>query len=163
MDLLSYIPNNLSDVLLKIIRFTELRRDVLYQNVHNVMTTDFRPQDMPVIEFAAVLHAAVVEHIQKHRLIFCDTDNIRFGSNGSMEVRAVHDERAEGLLQEDRDAYIEYQMNRLLENALNRKLAKELLRLAGGIDVDATGLHVNSKPAASEANEKPWGHGNDLD
>lgn len=128
MDLSALIPDNISEVLLKIIQFTELRRSILHRNIHGISTPGYAPRDMPVVEFAGVLNAAINEHVQHHRLLFRDTPNIAFGGGGTMRIHPVADERARALLEADRDEYLELQVNRLLENSLNQKVAKELMR-----------------------------------
>ncbi len=143
MELLSLIPDNLSELLVKIVRFTELRRDVLYENIHNTRTPGFAPRDMPMLEFVEILNAAIAEHLQHQRLLFADTENIRFGKNGRMEVTPLLDENAKTLLENSRDEYTELQVAKLLENSLNRKVARELLRLKCGIDAPMAGLPVN--------------------
>ena len=60
MDLLFSIPDNLTELLVKILRFTELRRAVLYQNMHNTRTVGYVPQDMPVLEFVHALSGAKI-------------------------------------------------------------------------------------------------------
>jgi flagellar basal body rod protein FlgB len=150
MDLLSLIPDNLSDVLVKIIRFTELRREVLHDNIHRMDETDFRPMDMPVLEFASALSGAVVGHAESHRLIFRDTDHIQFGSAGSMTIQVRPDECAEALLAVDRSEYIRYQIKRRLENTSDRKVAKELLERACGVWADAVRLHSSNAPVRLE-------------
>jgi hypothetical protein len=133
MDLLSLIPDNITELLIKIVRFTELRRCILHRNVHHADSDGFVPQDMPVREFAQLLNDAVAEHLRTQRLLFRDTAGICFGPSGEMRVRPVRDAHAYALLQSDRDAYMELQVNKLLENALNRKVAEELLRQKYGI------------------------------
>lgn len=127
MDLLSLIPDNVTEVLTAILRFTELRRRILHANIHGVDVSGFVPQDMPVREFAEVLNDALAEHLRSRRLLFRDTTNITFGPNSSTRVRPVIDEGALALLAKDRDEYMELQVGKLLENALNRKVAMELL------------------------------------
>lgn len=140
MELLSYIPDNLSELLVKIVRFTEMRRDVLYENIHNTRTPEYTPRDMPVMEFVQALDGAIAEHLQRQRLLFCDTENIKFGKNSAMKVTPVPDASAKNLLQRDRDEYVEAQVGKLLENSLNRKVAKELLRLKCGPTSDLASL-----------------------
>ncbi|MGE5296931.1 MAG: hypothetical protein ACM3VT_19080 [Solirubrobacterales bacterium] len=137
MDLLSSIPDNIAAVLVEIQTFTELRRRILYANIRNVDVPGFTPQDMPVREFAEVLNQAVAEHLRTRRLLFRDTANITFGSNSSTRIRPVTDTQAYSLLQKSRDEYMELQVNKLLENALNRKVAMELLRQKCGVCSDA--------------------------
>ena len=136
MDSLSLVPDNIAEVLVEIIRFTELRRRILHDNIRQVDAPDFVPQDMPVREFAAVLNNAVAEHLRTGRLLFRDTTNIAFGPNGSTQIRSTGDPQALALLQRSRDEYMELQVNRLLENALNRKVATELLRQKCGVCPD---------------------------
>lgn len=143
MDLLSLIPDNIVEVLVEILRFTELRRRILYDNIHRVDAPAFIPQDMPVREFADVLTDAVAEHLHSHRLLFRDTRNVAFGPNGSARIRPVVDAQAHALLQKNRDEYMELQVNKLLENALNRKVAAELLRQKCGVGPDAAGWNVD--------------------
>jgi hypothetical protein len=126
------IADNISDVLAKIIHFTQLRRQVLHNNLHKADHSGFTPEDMPVQELAEALHVAVAEHLQHHRLLFRDTPHIKFGPNNTMQVRPILDAHAQVLLQTNRDAYTELQIRKLLENCLNRKVAEELLRQKGG-------------------------------
>ncbi len=97
------------------------------------MHPGFTPKDMPVREFAEALNVAVAEHLQNHRLLFRDTPNIKFGPNNTMEVWPVADPHAHALLQTSRDEYTEFQINKLLENCLNRRVAEELLRQKCGV------------------------------
>ena len=48
MDLLPLIPDNVGEMLVKIVRFTELRRALLERNLRDVQVPDFTPTDMPV-------------------------------------------------------------------------------------------------------------------
>jgi len=143
MELLSFISDNLSELLVKIVRFTELRRDVLYENIHSTRRPGFTPRDVPVLEFVQILNGAIAEHLQHKRLLFSDTENIRFGKNGSMDITPLPDEPAKTLLQTNRDEYMEFQVGKLLENSLNRKVARELLRLKCGIPTFLAGLPIN--------------------
>ncbi|HNS22102.1 MAG TPA: hypothetical protein PKH24_16480 [Sedimentisphaerales bacterium] len=133
MDSLSLIPDNVAAVLLEILRFTGLRRRILHDNIRCVDTPGFLPQDMPVQEFAEVLNNAVAEHLRNRRLLYRDTRNIAFGPNGSTRIRPVVDDHAHALLHQNRDEYLELQVEKLLENALNRKVAMELLRCKCGV------------------------------
>jgi flagellar basal body rod protein FlgB len=153
MELLSLIPDNLSELLVTIVRFTELRRDVLYENIHNTRTPGYTPKDMPVLEFVQVLNGAIAEHVQRQRLLFCDTENIKFGRNSAMKVTPVMDAPAKTLLHSNRDEYVEAQVGKLLENSLNRKVAKELLRLKCGAPSHLASLPIDA--AACEESAPP--------
>jgi hypothetical protein len=126
------IADNISDVLAKIIYFTQLRRRVLQDNLRRADEPDFTPEDMPVRELAEALNVAVAEHLRHHRLLFRDTPNIKFGPHNTMQVRPVLDPHAHRLLRTNRDEYTELQIRKLLENCLNRKVAEQLLRRKGG-------------------------------
>jgi hypothetical protein len=141
MDLLSPILDNVSDLLLRVIRFTQLRRAVLQRNIRGMSTPGYVPRDLPVIEFAEVLDNAITEHRQHCRLLFRDTANIRFGLGGTMRIRPLTDEYARALLQANPDEYLTLQINRLLEDCLNQKVAEELMRqdsrpICGSMGVD---------------------------
>jgi flagellar basal body rod protein FlgB len=156
MNLVALVPDNMTEVLLKVLRFTELRRDVLYRNLRQAEDPNFQPQDMPVGEFAAALDAAVAEHLQSRRLVFRDTDNVRFGPNGSMEVQAVCDSGATTLLQTDRNAYVRHQKQLWRENALNQLVAQELLDLTCGDQARAVRLHNGVLPADPKRFAELW-------
>jgi flagellar basal body rod protein FlgB len=129
------VADNISDVLVNIIHFTQLRRRVLHENLQQAEAPGFTPKDMPVREFAEALNVAVAEHLQNRRLLFRDTANIKFGPNNTMEAWPVVDPHAHALLQTSRDEYTELQINKLLENCLNRRVAEELLRQKCGVPI----------------------------
>ncbi len=154
MDALSLIPDNIGEILVKIIHFTELRRRVLHRNIYKIDSPRFTPQDLPVREFAEVLNEAVAEHLRNHRLLFRDTVSIRFGPNNTMQVEPETDAYAHALLQTNRDRYVELQVNKLLENSLNRKVAEELLREKCGTCPSMVHLHIRGPVA----DNKPLGN-----
>jgi len=133
------IVDNISDVLVKIICFTQQRRRVLHENLGKADEPGFGPQDLPVREFAEAMNVAVAEHLQHRRLLFRDTPNIKFGPNNAMEVWPIADSQAHALLQTDRDEYMELQISKLLENSLNRRVAQELLRQKCGTHLGPVG------------------------
>ena len=103
MNMTSRTPDNLSELLEKVVFFASSRRNVLYRNIREAQTPGFLPKDLPVDEFAQAMNEAVVEHVTRQRLLFRDTDNIIFGPNGQMYVSAVVDERGRDLLEADPD------------------------------------------------------------
>jgi flagellar basal body rod protein FlgB len=128
MNLLSLISDNISDLLVRIIEFTHTRQRVLTENIRNIHTTGFMPKDLAVGEFSQSLNEAIVEHVQSHRLVLRDTNNIKFGESTSLQATPIVDEYAGELLEHNKDEYLELQINKLLENLLNQKIAAELLR-----------------------------------
>jgi len=129
---MSLITDNITEILIKIVKFTQTRQKILVQNIINVQNPGFVPKELEVDEFSDVLNKAIDEHVQNQRLVLRDTENIKFGVSGSIELRPVIDEHGIKLLEEDRDEYIEQQINKLWENSLNQKLAAELLRQKQG-------------------------------
>ncbi len=133
MNLISLLTDNITDILIKIVKFTQTRQKILMQNIINVHDPGFTPKELEVDEFSDVINNAIDEHIRNNRLVLRDTENIKFGDSGSIELKPIVDEHGIKLLEEDRDEYIERQINKLWENALNQKFAAELLKHKQGI------------------------------
>jgi hypothetical protein len=163
MDLLSLIPDNITEVLVKIVQFTDLRRGILNGNIRGMDTPGYIPRDLPVLEFAELLHVAIGEHLQRHRLLFRDTTNMTFGDGGTMRIHPIADDRAAALLKTNPDEYLNLQINRLVENSLNGKVAQELIRQHSGtaccppnvdsgnaVATDVFPEDLSSRPATTE-------------
>ena len=132
MNLMSLITDNVTEILIKIVKFTQTRQKLLIQNIINAQNPGFVPQELEVDEFSDLLNNAIDEHVRNQRLVLCDTENIKFGASGSIELKPVVDEHGIKLLEEDRDEYIERQISKLWENSVNQKVAAELLRQKQG-------------------------------
>ena len=132
MNLPSLATDNITELLTKIIEFTQTRQKILTQNMNNTHSQGFIPKDLNVDEFSELLNDAVNEHICNQRLLLRDTENIKFGEEGRIEIKAIPDKYAKGLLENNPDEYIELQINKLLENSLNQRVAAELLRQKQG-------------------------------
>jgi hypothetical protein len=128
MNLAAMVTDNIAELLVKIIEFTQLRQKVLTQNINEMHNGGFEPLDLPVNDFCDLLKGAIEEHLVNKRLLMQDTERIRFGVNGAFEAEASVDEQAKSLLASDRDKYLELQINKLLENSINQRVAAELLR-----------------------------------
>ena len=128
MNLTSLITDNITEILVKIIEFTHNRQKILTQNITNVNNPGFVPKELAVNEFSYLLNNALDEHIRNQRLILCDTENIKFGVSGSFEVKPMADKHSKELLEKNRDKYLQLQINKLLENSLNQRVAAILLR-----------------------------------
>ena len=133
MNLASLIVDNIGELLVKIIEFTQTRQKILSRNINNVHSFDFVPKDLAVDEFSELLNGAIEEHIRSGRLMLHDTGGIKFGVSGSFEAKPVVDEYAKELLEENRDDYLELQISKLLENSLNQRAATELFRQKQGM------------------------------
>lgn len=155
MDLISLIPDNLSELLAKIVQFTASRRTILYQNIREMRTPGFVPQDLPVFEFVHAMNGAIAEHLLSQRLLFRDTENIKFGENGAMNVSPVVDTHAEVLLGADTNEYLGHQVDRLLENSLNRKVAENLLRLKSEVLSASNHFHASALQTGNDPLEDP--------
>ncbi len=128
MNLPSLITDNITELLVKIIEFTQRRQKILIRNINNICSPSFVPKDLAVDEFSSLLNNAIGEHIRSRRLVLCDTENIKFGAAGSFEVKPAVDRYAKELLEENEDKFLELQIDKLLENSLNQRIAAELLR-----------------------------------
>ncbi|MFC1635305.1 hypothetical protein ACFL5Z_10730 [Planctomycetota bacterium] len=132
MNLSELITDNITEILIRIVKFTQTRHKILIQNIINVRDPEFVPRELEVNEFSSLMSCAIDEHVQNQRLVLCDTENIKFDLGGRLEVRPVIDELSKKLFEENREEYLERQMNKLWENSLNQKLAAELLRKKQG-------------------------------
>ena len=128
MKLSSTTVDNITEVLTRIIEFTDRRRDVLTRNLFDYQTTGFVPKDLPVCEFAECMTEAVSEHIRSRRLLLCDRENVSFGEAGSFDVVPVVDAEANDLLQKNTKEYLQMQIHKLSENLMNNRIAVELLK-----------------------------------
>lgn len=126
MDAWPLITDGITELLVNIIEFTNIRQKVLHQNINNMHISDYVPQELPIDEFSELLDDAIDEYIHSRHFLLCDSSNIKFG--GGLYVRPVSDRAALSLLEEDRDKYLESQIDKLMENSLNQRLAAELLR-----------------------------------
>ena len=133
MNLPLMITDNITELLVKIIEFTQIRQKILARNINNVRSPGFVPKDLDVDEFHELLNSAIDEHARSRRLLLRDTESIKFGTNGSFEVKPVADKYAKELLEENRDEYLKLQKNKLLENSLNQRVAAELLKQKQGM------------------------------
>jgi flagellar basal body rod protein FlgB len=133
MNLASLITDNIAELLVKIVEFTQSRQKILSRNINNIHSFGFVPKDLAVDEFSDLLNDAIDEHIRNQRIVLRDTENIKFGLSGSFEAKPVIDEYAKELLEESRDEYLELQISKLLENSLNQRVAAELLRQKQGM------------------------------
>jgi flagellar basal body rod protein FlgB len=142
MSLMPLITDNISELLVKIIEFTQSRQKVLILNINNMDYPGFVPKDLAVEEFSELLNKALDEHSQSQCLLLYDTENIKFGAAGSFEVKPAVDKYAKELLEENQEEYLELQTNKLWENSLNQKVAAELLRQKTSSDFNF-GVTVN--------------------
>ena len=132
MNLTALITDNITEILIKIVKFTRTRQKILVQNIINVHRPGFVPKELEVGEFSSLLNDAIDEHVENQRLVLSDTQTIKFYAGGDMEVRPIIDEHGEKLLERDRDEYIEWQIDKLWENSLSHRVAAELLRQKEG-------------------------------
>lgn len=128
MKLAPLVTDNITELLVKIIEFTQTRQKLITLNINNLHTTGFVPKDLAVDEFSYAMTNAVDEHVRSHRLLLQDSDNVKFGAVGSFEVKPIIDEEAKELLERDVNEYLEFQINKLLENSLNQRIAAELMK-----------------------------------
>jgi flagellar basal-body rod protein FlgB len=119
--------DNITEVLAKILEFTERRRALITHNITNVNTPGYEPRDLDVTEFADLMTQAISEHIHSQRLLLRDGRHIHFGQKGSFETTSIADERARRLLVANSKEYLCYQTEKLSETLLNSLVAGDLL------------------------------------
>ena len=120
--------DNLTEILLKVLEFTQIRQKILVSNFRDFDKPGFVPTDLPCGEFSDVLNIALNEQEKNNRLLFIDTNNIKFMRGGSFEAGAVPDNYAKYLMKISGERYRRYQVDKIIENALNQKFAAQLLR-----------------------------------
>ena len=135
MNLSQTTTDNITEVLEKIIKFTERRNHLLMRNIEEVDDEGLLPMDLDVEDFARLMTDAIREHIQNKRLLLCDSETIRFGRGGSFECMPIVDEQAVNLLERDPNEYICHQIRKLSGNFINHKIATELLEHKKKLDV----------------------------
>ena len=64
MNLPTMTTDNLTEVLLKIINFTQSRQKVLIQNINAMHTCGFVPRDLPVDEFSRLIAQALADKMK---------------------------------------------------------------------------------------------------
>jgi len=128
MNLPTMTTDNITEVLFKIIDFTQSRQKVLIQNINAMHKAGFAPRDLPVDEFSRLIAQALAEHACSQRLVLQDGKNVKFGANGDFEVMPVIDEEARMLFEQNRDEYLRRQIIKMLENSLNQRIAVDLLK-----------------------------------
>ena len=133
MNQSTLITDNITEILIKVIEFTQRRQKVLIANINNVYSAGYAPKDLQVDEFSDCLTIAVDEHVRTGWLVLRDGKNTKFGVNGNFVATPVIDEEARKLLQSDTDEYLQMQISKLVENALNQRMATDLLEQKQGI------------------------------
>ena len=128
MKLTTTTIDNITEVLTRIVEFTDRRRDVLTRNLFDYQTAGFQPKDLPVCQFAECMTEAVSEHIRSKRLLLCDKENVSFGEAGSFDVDPIIDSKAKSLLKTSTKEYLQMQIHKLSENLMNNRIAVELLK-----------------------------------
>ncbi len=122
------IMDNITELLLRIIDYTERRRDILTRNIFDYRQENYCPRDLPEAEFALRMTEAVSEHVRSDRLLFCDSEHIQFHHGGGFDIQPIADSQAKNLLNNNVHDYLKLQIQKLSENLMNNRIAAELLR-----------------------------------
>lgn len=118
-------------VLERLLQFAGRRHKLIVNNIANLSTPDFRPQDLDVKEFQALLGEAVDRRRAKYGnsggpLDLKGSSQIEFTKNG-LVVRP--EASGENILFHDRnDRNLERIMQNLVENALTFRMAADFMR-----------------------------------
>lgn len=128
---------NITDLLLQILAFTEQRKEILTRNIFDRCQPGFIPQDLPTAEFAQCLTDALREHLCRNRLLFCDSSHVRFEANGLLATAPLPDSESHRLLHSNPPQYLTLQIQKLSENLLNNRITAELLaHLKGKLEAE---------------------------
>jgi hypothetical protein len=122
-ELSSLVRDNIDEMLVRVIQFTNIHHNILTENIRNCRRSSFVPMYVDVDDFAKVVSVALSEHQRSKRLALCDSRTISFAVGGEFSVEPQVDIEAAILIEENFQAYIELQKNRLKENMANNKTA----------------------------------------
>ena len=128
MNLQALITDHITEILIKIIEFSQARQKILTLNINNVDKAGFIPKDLAVKEFSRLLLHTIEQYCRNRHLVLYDTEHVKFGLDNILEVLPVADRPAMKLLEQNPDEYIEFQLNMLLETTLNQRIAAMLLK-----------------------------------
>ena len=128
MNLPMLATDNITELLLKIIEFTQMRQKILIRNIISMNRRNFVPRDLPVEEFSNLMKIAVNEYNNSRRLVLCDGQRVKFGAGGSFAAAPIIDQKSKQLFKKNRKEFLRVQITRLFENSLNQKIAMELLK-----------------------------------
>ncbi|MHC5059917.1 MAG: hypothetical protein ACYTFK_02375 [Planctomycetota bacterium] len=126
---LSIRTDNITELLAKIVEFTERRHKILSHNIEAVETPGFVPMDLDDADFADLMSQAVSEHIRNKRLLLRDSNTVKFGPSGSFKTVPIVDDYAKQVFEKDTKEYLKLQIDKLSENLINNRTASELLNL----------------------------------
>ncbi len=127
MQLTELNTDIISELLLLLTQFTQIRHRILKQNIQCVGTQKYLPKDLRADEFSEILNHAITEYILNQRLILRDTDSISFGPKATAVFTPVPDPEAAKLLKTNKPDYIHFQNSKIRENSMNERIAKRLL------------------------------------
>lgn len=127
MNIKNKISDNITEVLTRIVEFTDRRNKLIKQNIANANSDNYTPTDLDDAAFADLMANAVAEHISSNRLLLIDSENFKFGPEGKFESFPVPDYEAKKLLASDTKLYIKHQLKKMSENILNKKIASKML------------------------------------
>ena len=128
MNISATATDNITEVLTKILDFTEQRHKILTENIIKVNDDGYLPKELDSSGFADVMGHAVYEHMTNERLLLRDNENIKFGANGFVEIKPIHDDHADSILKNNKEKYLKLQIKKISDNLLNKKVTEELLR-----------------------------------
>jgi len=120
--------DNVTEILNKIVDFTDRRNTVITDNILNVNSDNYTPRDLDAKGFAELMASALSEHLINDRIVLVDNENFKFGNDGFFQAEPVTDQQALELKQADSREYLNYQLKKLAENRLNKKVACQLIK-----------------------------------
>ena len=121
MNSASLAMDNITGVLVAVLKFTRSRHKLLVSNMTNARTPGYVPMDLPVNEFAEMMERVVDEGAFNGRIAGCCGDNVRFNA------QPIVDDYIKHLFENDTKEYMKLQKKKIVENLQNQRVAAELL------------------------------------
>ena len=119
---------NLIELLNIILHFTKSREQVLIDNIRFHEKPGFVPKDLDAEAFSQIVDAALTEYMTHNRLVLRDTEGIQFLQEGALHVTPAEDDDAVRL-RPNTERYLQYQAQKLAQNATNAKVAQRLIEM----------------------------------
>ncbi len=116
------------ELLNMILCFTKSREQVLIDNIRFLEKPGFVPKDLDAEAFSQIVDAALTEYMTHNRLVLRDTESIQFLQEGAFRVTPAEDDDAVRL-RPNTERYLQYQAQKLAQNATNARVAERLIEM----------------------------------
>jgi len=118
-------------VLEQVSAFTELRHQVLVNNISNVDTVDYKMQDLPLAPFQEALRTAVELRDRRGGVAALEMRSsgpYHWDANGHFHAEPVEVEGENLLFHDGNNRFVEKQLSEMSKNGLLHNVVNEMLR-----------------------------------